>query len=253
VAGLIRGLAGTPGVSEVSLSTNGMLLSRLAADLARAGLRRVNVSLDTLRPERFGAIARGGELRAVWEGIAAAVAAGLSPLKINVVVARGMNEDEVADFARLTEDRPLHVRFIELMPMGETGFFSQARLVSEREILERASPVEPLPRGEWPSGRGPARYYRRPGALGTIGIISALGCGFCDSCNRMRLSAAGVLYPCLDSRLGVDLARPLRAGLGPEALRSLIQAAVRLKPERHTMRERVSGPETPRTMCQIGG
>lgn len=250
---LIGGVARLPGISEVSLSTNGMLLSRLAPDLARAGLRRVNVSLDTLRPERFRAIARGGDYQAVFLGVSAALAAGLAPLKINVVVARGMNEDEVPDFVRLTERFPLHVRFIELMPMGEAGFFSRARWVSQGEILERAAPLEPIPRGEWPAGGGPARYYRRPGARGTIGIISALGCGFCDSCNRMRLSSLGVLYPCLDSGLGVDLKGPLRAGLGPEGIGELIREAVRLKPERHTMRERMSRPETERAMCRIGG
>ncbi|MGQ0644758.1 MAG: GTP 3',8-cyclase MoaA [Elusimicrobiota bacterium] len=253
---LIRGIAGVPGVSDIALSTNGTLLPALAEDLARSGLKRVNVSLDSLRPDRFAAITRRGKLASVLEGVEAALAAGLSPVKINVVVVRGMNEDEIPDFVRLARDRPLHVRFIELMPMGETGFFTPERRVPLEEILERAGGLQPLPPVDWPRGHGPARYYRQEGARGTVGVISALSCGFCSSCNRVRLSARGSLVPCLDGAEGADLRTPLRAGAGPDALKEMILQVIRKKPERHFMLERSESPSAganPRFMCQVGG
>jgi GTP 3',8-cyclase len=253
---LVRRMAALPGISDVALSTNGILLAKMAEDLARAGLRRVNISLDSLRPDRFSAITRLGKLETVLEGIDRALAAGLSPLKINVVVARGMNEDEIDDFVKLTEERPVHVRFIELMPMGETGFFTKERMVPLDEMLLKSAPLEPLPLQDWPRGHGPARYYRRPGAKGTVGFISALSCGFCSSCNRVRLSARGILVPCLDGEDGVDLRAPLRNGESDEFLQEKILQVVRNKPERHFMLERAALPvpaANPRFMCQIGG
>jgi cyclic pyranopterin phosphate synthase len=165
-----------------------------------------------------------------------------------------MNEDEIADFANLTEQKPFHVRFIELMPMGGTGFFSKERWVPLEEILERASPLEPLPSERWPTGHGPARYYRRPGAQGTAGFIGALSCRFCSSCNRIRLSASGILFPCLDGKEGADLLTPLRNGAGRGEIKELILDAVRSKPEGHFMLEACSANSAnPRFMCQIGG
>jgi cyclic pyranopterin phosphate synthase len=254
LAGLVRRLAAVPGIRDIALSTNGMLLAPMATELAEAGLRRVNVSLDTLDAAKFAAVTRHGRLETVLEGIEAALAAGLSPVKLNVVVARGMNEGEVADFVRLTVDRPLHVRFIELMPMGETGFFSKEKLVPLIEMLELAAPLAPLSKDDSPLGHGPARYYRRPGARGTVGFISALSCGFCDACNRVRVSARGILVPCLDGADGVNLRAPLRAGEGRAALQDLIRGVIEKKPERHFMLERaVEHSANPRFMCQIGG
>lgn len=251
---LLRRLRALPGIEDLSLSTNGVLLAGLAGELKAAGLDRVNISLDTLDPERFGRIARFGALDSVLAGVEAALDAGLGPVKLNVVAARGMNDDELGAFAALTEERPLHVRFIELMPMGATGFFSPERRVSLGEMMAAAGPLEPASPEDRPVGHGPARYYRRPGAAGTVGFISALSCGFCDSCNRVRLSSNGTLIPCLDGDDGVDLRAPLRSGAGVETLAALIRGAIRAKPEGHGMLARASAAEqNPRFMCQIGG
>ncbi len=159
---LISRLAKIDGLEEVSLSTNGVLLEGQARDLARAGIRRVNISLDSLKEERFHSITRFGALPAVLRGIDAALE-HLAPVKINVVVMAGTNDDEIEDFVRLTVDRPIHVRFIELMPMGETGYFNKSRWLPVDEIMRRSGPLEPLVRDQWPLSRGPARYYQRPG------------------------------------------------------------------------------------------
>ncbi|MCR4295833.1 MAG: GTP 3',8-cyclase MoaA [Elusimicrobia bacterium] len=249
---LARRLRALPGVEDLSLSTNGVLLAGLAAELKAAGLSRVNVSLDTLDARRFARITRFGDLKSVLDGIEAAVEAELAPVKLNVVVAKGMNDDEIRAFAALTDNDPLHVRFIELMPMGETGFFTPERRVPLAEMMAAAGPLEPASAA--PLGHGPARYYRRPGAAGTIGFISALSCGFCGSCNRVRLSSTGTVIPCLDGEDGVDLRTPLRRGAGPEELMTLIEAAVRVKPESHGMGARAAAAEAnPRFMCSIGG
>ncbi|OGR94666.1 MAG: cyclic pyranopterin phosphate synthase MoaA [Elusimicrobia bacterium RBG_16_66_12] len=251
---VVERLARVPGIGDLSLSTNGVLLGALARPLARAGLRRVNISLDSLDEERFRAVTRFGRLDEVRAGIDAALAAGLSPVKLNVVVARGLNEDEVAAFAALTQSAPLHVRFIELMPMGETGFFSKERWVPLAEILAAAGPLEPLSGAERPVGHGPARYYRRPGARGTVGVISALSCGFCASCNRLRLTSRGLLVPCLDGETGTDLRGPLRRGADDGELRRLLEETVRTKPREHAMAAKAeAAAANPRFMCAIGG
>ncbi len=251
IVDLIGRLSRVPGIEEVFLTTNGILLAPFAKDLAAAGLRRINISLDTLDAAKFKEITRFGRLEQVEAGIEAALAAGLDPLKLNVVAARGMNDDEIGRFADLTQDRAIHVRFIELMPMGDTGFFSKEKWIPLDEIRRAAGELEPLPKDDWPRGVGPARYYRRPGARGTVGFISALSCGFCDSCNRMRLSARGRLFPCLDSTFGVDL----REAIGrPDAIEDSIRRAVAGKPRGHTMTDRIANPgANTRLMCQVGG
>lgn len=249
---LVRRLRALPGIEDLSLSTNGVLLASLAAELKAAGLSRVNVSLDTLDPGRFAKIARFGSLNSVLAGVEAALKAELAPVKLNVVMAKGMNDDELGAFAALTDDKPLHVRFIELMPMGETGFFTPERRVPLGEMMAAAGPLEPASAA--PLGHGPARYYRRPGAAGTVGLISALSCGFCDACNRVRLSSTGTLIPCLDGEDGADLRTPLRAGAGRDELMALIREAVRAKPESHRMVARAGAADAnPRHMCSIGG
>jgi cyclic pyranopterin phosphate synthase len=251
---LISRISKVNGISDVSMTTNGMFLARDAKALASAGLRRVNVSMDTMDPARFEEITRYGKLQRVLDGLEAAVDAGLGPVKINCVVARGMNGDEISEFASLTEKRPLHVRFIELMPMGETGFFSKEKHLPLLDMMEAAGPLEELSTDDRPLGNGPARYYRRPGAQGSIGFISALSCGFCETCNRVRLSATGVLVPCLDGEDGVDLRSPLRANVGRKEIRRIIADTIEGKPERHHMVERAAvKSENPRFMCQIGG
>ncbi|MBI4376958.1 MAG: GTP 3',8-cyclase MoaA [Elusimicrobia bacterium] len=254
IVDLIARLSRVWGLRELSLSTNGVLLREQARDLAKAGLSRVNISLDSLKSERFQRMTRFGRLEDVLAGIDAALTAGLSPVKINVVVAKGFNDDEIADFTRLTASIPVHVRFIELMPMGETGFFSEERWMPLSQIMDRAAPLEPLPPACWPSGHGPARYFRRPGAQGTVGFIAALSCGFCSSCNRMRLTAKGMLMPCLDASEGTDLRPLLRRGADRPEIQRLIAEAARKKPRRHSMLERSRGlPANSRFMCQIGG
>jgi GTP 3',8-cyclase len=255
---LLARIAALPGLRDLALSTNGTNLLPLSDGLAAAGLKRINVSVDSLDPARFKAITRRGRLDDVMAGLERAMLLGLSPVKVNVVVARGMNEDEVAAFAELTVRRPLHVRFIELMPMGETGFFSDDKRVPLEEMMSLAGPLEPC---DGPVGNGPARHFRRPGAKGTVGFISAVSCGFCQACNRVRLSARGKLIPCLDGEEGADLRGPLRAGATDEELRGLVRAVVAAKPERHFMAERAAAQGAyaaapaarPRFMCQVGG
>lgn len=254
LASLIEAAAKLPGVEDLSLSTNGVLMAAQLPELKRAGLRRVNISLDSLDPEKFKRITRFGTLASVLEGIDAALAAGLAPVKLNVVVARGMNDDELGAFCALTEAKPLHVRFIELMPMGETGFFSSGRRVPLEEMRRHAGVLEELAGADRPKGFGPARYYRRPGAAGTIGFISALSCGFCSSCNRMRLSSTGMLFPCLDGGQGVDLGAAMRQGARRDEIKRLILGAVAAKPESHSMNERASTESgSSRFMCSVGG
>lgn len=251
---LIRKLSDMNGISDVSLSTNGLLLNRMSMQLVQAGLKRVNISLDSLSPEKFRRITRRGELQTVLDGICSAFRAGLSPVKVNVVVVRGMNNDEIPAFVKLTESRPIHVRFIELMPMGETGFFSKEKWVPFEEIFEKASPLEPVCWQERPLGHGPANYYKRAGACGTVGFINALSCRFCASCNRIRLSSKGILFPCLDGSDGTDLLTPLRKGVARSELKQLILEAIQNKPERHSMLEKVSTfSVNPKLMCSVGG
>jgi len=265
---LIRMLAAIPGIDDISLTTNGVLLAQHASALKAAGLHRVNVSLDTLRPERFARIARRPFLDRVMEGIAAAQEVGLTPLKINVVVMRGQNEDEVLDFARLTLEREWHVRFIEVMPFvevmpsvagqpSEEGTCTQAvtshrdGFVSAEEMREAIRALGPLEPASAHPGNGPARYFRLPGARGTIGFISPVSEHFCFQCNRLRLTAHGRLRPCLLADYEIDVREPLRSGAGREELRELIRNAIICKPERHHLGE--GGSAGTRPMVQIGG
>ncbi len=237
VVGLVRRLAAIPGIEQVAMTTNATLLSPCARDLAAAGLKRVNISLDSLQPERFRRITRSGSLKTVWQGIKAAEAAGLSPLKINTVVIRGFNDDEVEDFARLTLEHPWHVRFLEVMPMagvaewGEGWPAANQRLVTIGEITQRLQRLGTLEPDEGPGGCGPARYFRLPHAHGTVGFISPVSERFCESCNRMHLTADGYLRPCLFSDQGVYCKPALSDGVSLTELESLIRRAANSKPE----------------------
>lgn len=234
------------------MTTNGTLLAIQAQSLAEAGLDRVNISLDTLRPERFRRITRLGELRDALAGIKAAEEAGLVPLKLNTVVMRGVNDDEVVELARLTLEHPWHVRFIELMPLGSHILWEEDRYVPASEVRRRIEAIlGPLALAQGPAGNGPARTFELQGSLGTVGLITPWSRHFCPSCNRLRLTADGCLRPCLLSDIEVDLRGPLRRGAGEEELRSLIQRAVELKPMRHHLEE-MGGPQG-RAMVEIGG
>lgn len=247
---LVARAAALPGVEDLALTTNGVLLADKAEELKRAGLRRVNISLDTLDKDRFFRLTRGGDLAKVKEGIAAALACGLEPVKINVVVTRGFNEDEIEAFANLAREQPLHIRFIELMPVGEAAGLANG-FVPVREVLERlrrSLALEPAA----VSGSGPASYYRLPGGKGTVGFIAALSQCFCAACNRLRLTADGKLRPCLESDWEVDLRGPLRAGAADEELAGLFRLAVAAKPARHRFGARPLAAGE-RSMWQIGG
>ncbi len=249
---LVRSLAKVPGIDDLSMTTNGILLSRYAQELAEAGLDRVNVSLDTLQPERFRRITRRGKIEDTLQGIDAAIAAGLEPVKINMVVMRGTNEDEVVDMALKSVDPGWNVRFIEWMPVGEPGDALETIVVTGHEIRQRIEDaLGPLLTAKMSTGAGPARYYRLKGAPGTIGFITPVSEHFCHGCNRLRLTADGQLRPCLLSDHELDLRTPLRSGAGVEQVKELLLQAIESKPLRHHLSE-CEAPHK-RAMSQIGG
>ncbi len=230
---LVGMLARVPGIEEVSLSTNGLLLSSLAGPLSEAGLDRVNVSLDSLDPERFREITRGGELARVLEGIEAAERAGLHPIKINAVILKGRNDDEIQDFAAMTRRRPWHVRFIEVMPLAGNEDDAALRYMPTheiREVLERDGALEPV---RDLAGNGPAVTFRYAGAAGSVGFISPMDHNFCERCNRVRLTASGRLRLCLFGDGEIDLAGPMRAGADDETIATLVWGGLATKPQRH--------------------
>jgi len=252
IVNLVAMLSPIPGIDDLAMTTNGTLLARYAEKLRAAGLKRINVSLDTLRPERFRRITRLGELSDTLEGIAAAKQAGLVPVKVNTVVIRGLNDDEVVDFARLTRAADWHVRFIEVMPLGDNADWAGNGYVPMAEVREKIErELGRLIPAKLAAGGGPARYYRLPGARGTIGFITPISQHFCYQCNRLRLTADGKLRPCLLSDYEIDLRTPLRQGATVGEIRRLIVEAVCAKPERHRLSEQII-PQG-RAMSQIGG
>lgn len=249
---LVRRLKDVPGIAELSLTTNGMLLDRLARPLAEAGLQRVNVSLDSLSPENFNDITRGGNLEKALNGVRAAREAGLNPVKINVVLLQGINDSEIADFARLTLSEDFHVRFIEFMPITADGErWRKHFLPLEAAMAEcaRLAPLEELPR---PQNGGPARYFRYCGARGNIGFISPLSRHFCGECNRLRVTAKGKLLPCLLQENEIDLRTLLPE---PEAVAAAFVRALSAKPDPAAVAEDPLARCRPCTtvMAAIGG
>jgi len=252
IVDLVRGIAATPGVRSLSMTTNGVLLGRLARPLAEAGLQRVNVSLDTLDPEKFRRLTRWGKLEQVWEGIRAAEAAGLVPVKINAVVVRGYNEPDVVELARLTLEHPWQVRFIEMMPFAGATELQRSQVVTAAEIQERIrAALGPLEVANGGRLDGEARLFRLPGARGDLGFISSVTQPFCASCTRARLTADGRLRLCLLRDGEVDLLTPLRAGAGLEELRRLVLDGIWNKPWGHGLAEGVI--PLSRVMSEIGG
>jgi cyclic pyranopterin phosphate synthase len=249
---IVEAIAHTPGVRNLSMTTNGILLEKLAQPLADAGLQRVNVSIDTLDPARFKRITRWGSLDQVWAGIQAAESAGMTPVKLNVVVVRGFNDDDVTDLAKLSMDHDWQVRFIEMMPFGDVATFAKEQIVTDAEIRARIAddylPLEQLHDGKLD---GEARIYQFPGAKGTVGFISSVSAPFCASCNRARLTADGVLRLCLLRDKEVDLLTPLRKGATEDDLRKIILDGIWWKPWGHGLSNDVI-PLT-RVMSQIGG
>jgi cyclic pyranopterin phosphate synthase len=251
IVGLVRRLAAIPGIKDIALTTNAILLEMLAGPLADAGLTRVNVSLDTLDPEKFRRITRGGHVDRVLAGIAAAEAAGLRPVKLNAVVVRGFNEDDVVSLAALTIDRPWAVRFIEVMPFGTVADVADAGIVKSEETMARIEaalgPLRPVDL----TGETPARTYRLRGAAGELGFISPVSEPFCAKCGRIRLTADGRLRLCLLRDDEEDLLTPLRAGATREEMKARFQAAAFRRPFGHALAEKLYPKE--RVMIQIGG
>jgi cyclic pyranopterin phosphate synthase len=252
VVDLVREITHTPGVRSLSITTNGILLAKLAGPLAEAGLDRVNISLDTLDPEKFRRLTRWGKLEDVWTGLEAAEEAGLTPIKINAVVVRGYNESDVLDVARLTLEHPWQVRFIEMMPFAGATDLQVNQVVNWEEMHQRIEntlgSLEIVGNGKLD---GEARLYHLPGARGDIGFISSVTKPFCAECNRARLTADGRLRLCLLREKEVDLLTPLRNGATLEELRQLILAGIWHKPWGHGLAQGVIPLN--RVMSEIGG
>ncbi len=242
---LISMISAVEGVKDISMTTNGILLDKYAGRLAGAGLDRVNISLDTLKYERFKEITRTGTLADTLKGLEAATAAGLTPVKINMVPMRGVNDDEVIDFARMTLTSGWHVRFIELMPLNRQTGFVPTHILQQQ--IEQLGPLQPF---FGIAGNGAARYYTLPGATGTIGFISPVSEPFCEGCNRLRLSASGTVFPCLFSAEGIDIRTTLRKGADMEVIKHLLATAIAAKPKKHNLAD--GGPIN-KKMSGIGG
>ncbi|MFB2877289.1 GTP 3',8-cyclase MoaA [Floridanema aerugineum] len=257
VVELVGAIASLPQTQDLSMTTNGFLLAPLAQDLYNAGLRRINISLDSLNPETFDKIIgnRGrSRWEQVWLGIQAAYQVGFNPLKLNVVVIPGVNDREVLDLAALSIDREWHVRFIEFMPIGNSDLFGDRGWIASQELRQQIRSRWGLTESQV-CGNGPADVFKIPGAKGTLGFISQMSECFCDRCNRMRLSADGWLRPCLLNETGeIDLKTALRNGVNLAQLRERVRELLMIKPEIN-FKQRNSGTTGvyTRTMSQIGG
>ncbi len=249
---LVRGIRAIPGIERLTMTTNGVRLTELGRPLAEAGLDQANISLDSLNAGKFRSITRRGNLSDVWRGIQAAEAAGLKPIKLNCVVTRGFNDDEVVELARLTLTNPWDVRFIELMPMGQVSDFQQEQVVSSSETRARIeAALGPLSRVPGHNGHDPAVPYWLNDAPGTLGFISSVTEPFCEGCTRLRLTADGKLRLCLLRDDEADLLTPLRAGADFETMRRLMAEAAYRKPWGHRLEEKDIAKS--REMSQIGG
>lgn len=258
IVDLIASLSKMEGIDSVTLTTNGILLPKMATELKDAGLSRVNISLDTLDAEQFKFITRCGDIEGTLKGIEAALETGFNPVKVNVVAIRSLNQDFLA-FAKLTVDKPLHIRFIEYMPMGDShrsGAWSKEESIPSDELIERIDSLTseaglgnlmPLEKGKQVQGWGPARYFELPNAQGTIGFISPLSRHFCGECNRLRVTANGRIRPCLFSDEEYHILEALRNN-DVEAVNEVFDKALLSKPDEHHHRMGTS-----RAMSQIGG
>jgi cyclic pyranopterin phosphate synthase len=253
---LIRDLAQLPGIEDLSMTTNGLRLAACSRVLRDAGLQRVNVSMDSLDPQRYAAITRGGDLELVLQGLISALDAGMDPVKINVVALEGVNQDEIIPFARLTMEWPFEVRFIEWMPVGRSLKWEPGAFIPSDRILSRireAFPLEPAPTPRR-RGNGPAEIFQIPGGLGSIGVISPMTRHFCHACNRLRLTADGRLRSCLFSDEEIDIKTFLRTGASDNDIRDQLRRAIREKPRASHVRT-VDGriKKCMRPMNRIGG
>jgi cyclic pyranopterin phosphate synthase len=248
---LVSSINSIEGIEDISLTTNGLLLKKYARPLASAGLKRVNVSLDSLRPERYREITRGGDINSVLEGIHEAEKSELIPIKINMVPIRGFNDDEIEEFARLTLKTSYNVRFIEFMPIGAKEIWNHEKYISTEEIKERVSKIAPLIPVKIRRS-GPARYFRFEGAPGVVGFISPITHHFCNSCNRLRLTSDGKLRPCLFSETEIDLKSAMRCGAPDEEVERLLRLSIEIKPEGHSINHEKCFTHL-KPMSKIGG
>jgi GTP 3',8-cyclase len=252
IADFIFRLSQIEGIEDLSLTTNGILLKELAQDLKRAGLKRINISLDSLRRERFYQITRKDEYERVLEGIEEALRVGLSPVKINMVAIKGLNDDEIESFAQLTLHLPLTVRYIEYMPSGNGEEWKESDILTIPQIKSRLGNIGeliPIPSDRWD---GPARRFRIEGAIGEIGLIGPVSSHFCDDCNRLRLTPDGKIRTCLFSDEEIDVKELLRKGGSDLDLKERLLVALRIKPERHHINT-YQFKKCQRNMSAIGG
>ncbi|MGA1841908.1 MAG: GTP 3',8-cyclase MoaA [bacterium] len=250
---LIEQLSLLRGLDDVTLTTNGVLLASFAGELKKAGLKRINISLDTLKREKYHYITRRDLLPRVMEGIKTAHKEGLSPIKINCVAIKGFNDEEILDFARLTLEQPYNVRFIEFMPVGENDYWSPDKSIDAQSIMsviKKKHELEPV--NSKVNQNGPARRFRIPGGAGEIGFITPLSQHFCDTCNRIRLTADGRLRNCLFSDQETSIKAALRSGASDQELERIIRQSIHFKPSGHTLQEDFSH-KCKRSMWGIGG
>ncbi|MBI5893959.1 MAG: GTP 3',8-cyclase MoaA [Deltaproteobacteria bacterium] len=253
VVDFIKNIAGIKGIEDLSLTTNGVLLKDYAMPLKNAGLNRVNVSLDSLKKDRFQKITRADNLEDVLKGLDESEKIGLSPVKVNVVAIRGFNDDEILDFALMTKEKPYHVRFIEYMPFDVEAGWQKEKCITAMEIkdvIEKHEKLMPLDSSK--NRTGPARRYKFSNAVGEVGFISPVSDHFCGSCNRLRLTADGKLRTCLFSDDEIDVKKALREGASDKEIENLLFNAVRKKPERHYINDNIF-KKCSRTMSLIGG
>ena len=243
ILSLCREAAAAEGIQEVCLTTNGILLPSLAAPLKEAGVKRLNISLDTLNAEKYRAVTRGGDLSDVLQGIKASLSAGFEKIKLNAVLMGGFNDDEIRDLAVLTARYPVDVRFIELMPIGGSREFGPEAFIPYTVVLDALPELEPVP-----ADGGVAKLYRLPGAMGNIGLISPVSAHFCAECNRIRITADGKVKPCLHSSDEISI-----KGLDASAMKETIRSAILSKPQWHGELSYASPSRARRSMNQIGG
>ncbi|MFH1562030.1 MAG: GTP 3',8-cyclase MoaA [Nitrospirota bacterium] len=250
----IKELSKIAGIEDLAMTTNGILLAKYACSLKEAGLQRLNISLDSLQAKRYEEITQGGVLEQVLLGMSEAFKANFSPIKINMVPMKGINDDELEDFVRLTIEKPVHVRFIELMPMNHNPLWKERYFpVSQiKERLKKCFALKPVSDVNVcnASGSGPAEYYQIDGAKGLVGFINPISEHFCSRCNRLRLTPDGKIRPCLESDTEIDIKTPIRSGQSDEEIKELLLAVVKLKPGRHQFTSKRVGL---RQMSAIGG
>jgi len=249
---LVAALSRIDGIDDVAITTNGILLPKLAVPLKEAGLKRVNISLDTLQKDHYHYITRGGDITAAFKALETALAEGLEPVKVNTVLIKGFNDDEILDFCRLAFEQPLHIRFIEFMPVGEVKYWNRESMVRNSDVLSTVSKHFVLKPGKIGYSNGPAKYYVLEGGKGSLGFISPMSNHFCGECNRLRLTADGKLRACLYDGKEQDLKEALRNNLPAEEIRRIFVETVLSKPERHAMGDKPWGTRD-RKMYQIGG